>query len=74
MRARRRFQPSLDSMPMRLAPSALVVSPSNYLAGAGTATVIVCPIDALSGSDYGSSGSSTIATGSFPALVATAAC
>jgi hypothetical protein len=59
MRARRDFQPSLDLMPMRLAPSALgvLVSPMNPLSGAGSnsPTVIISPMNPLSGSQSGPS-------------------
>ena len=37
MRARRHFQPSLDSLPMRLAPSPAMASPiTNTVAGLGS--------------------------------------
>jgi hypothetical protein len=59
MRARRQFQPSLDSLPMRLAPSGMgvKVSPMDPLAGAGrkSPTVILSPMDPLSGSRSGPS-------------------
>jgi hypothetical protein len=53
MRARRHFQPSLESLPVRLAPSSMVaiVSPSDPLAGSsGSPTATVCPADPASGS------------------------
>ena len=53
MRARRHFQPSLDSLPMRLAPSGVgaIVSPSNPLAGSSSSpTAIISPNDPTSGS------------------------
>ena len=58
MRARRHFQPSLDSLPMRLAPSnvGVMVSPMNPLAGSSSSpTAIVSPMDPLSGPDSGPS-------------------
>jgi len=76
MRARRRFQPSLDSMPMRLAPGCLAMaSPGSVLAGAAAPAPTVSPTDALSGSDNnGPSDSPTPALGSFPLLAASIAC
>ncbi len=71
MRARRRFQPSLDLMPMRLAPSSLgvVASPMNPAAGAGSSsnTVVVSPTNPAAGSQGGSSVSNptTIGPGSW---------
>ena len=50
MRARRHFQPSFDSLPMRLAPSGLVTSAMNPLAGLGKPPAILCPTDSVSGS------------------------
>ncbi len=56
MRARRHFQPSLESLPVRLAPSNMVamvaiVSPSDPLAGSsGSPTATVSPADPASGS------------------------
>ncbi len=59
MRARRHFQPSLDLLPLRLAPSGLgvMLSPMDPLAGAGSSspTVIISPTDPLSGSPSGPS-------------------
>ena len=52
MRARRHFQPSLDSLPMRLAPSnmGVMVSPLDPLAGSSSSpTAIVSPMDPVSG-------------------------
>ena len=59
MRARRRFQPSLDSLPMRLAPSnvGMMVSPMNPLAGSSSLPVLTSPMNPLSGPDTGPSGS-----------------
>lgn len=76
MRARRHFQPSLDSMPMRLAPSGLgvIVSPMNPLAGASSSpTAIICPMDPLSGPDSGPSVSdpTMIGPGSYTPTVTT---
>jgi hypothetical protein len=71
MRARRRFQPSLDLLPMRLAPSGVgvVISPDDPLAGAGSQspTVIISPMDPLSGSQSGPSVAdpTTIGPGSY---------
>jgi hypothetical protein len=71
MRARRRFQPSLDLMPMRLAPSAVgvAVSPMDPASGAGSSsgTVVVSPTNPASGSQGGSSVSNptTIGPGSW---------
>ena len=53
MRAHRHFQPSLESLPVRLAPSSVVtlVSPSDPLAGSSVSpTATVCPADPASGS------------------------
>ena len=53
MRARRHFQPSLDSLPVRLAPSsvAAIVSPTGPLAGSSSSpTATVSPADPASGS------------------------
>jgi hypothetical protein len=58
MRARRHFKPTLDFLPMRLAPSDLgvMVSPMGSLAGPDTTpTVIISPMDPLSGPDSGPS-------------------
>jgi len=79
MRARRHFQPSLDSLPMRLAPGAVsviaIVTPLCPLAGAGTPAATVSPNDTISGSNNsGSSDSPTTPVGSFLALAATASC
>jgi hypothetical protein len=52
MRARRRFQPSLDSLPVRLAPgSVAVVGAMDPVAGSsGSPTATVSPADPASGS------------------------
>jgi hypothetical protein len=65
MRARRHFQPSLDSLPMRLAPSGVgvIVSPMNPLAGSSSVPVITSPMDPLSGADSGSSDSDPTSIG-----------
>jgi len=58
MRARRRFQPSLDVLPMRLAPSGLgtMVSPTDPVAGSPTSPApIVSPTDPVSGPGSGPS-------------------
>ncbi len=59
MRAHRHFQPSLDSLPMRLAPSSVVamVSPMDPLSGAGSDSppAIISPMDPLSGCPSGPS-------------------
>ena len=49
MRARRHFQPSFDSLPMRFAPTGLVTSAMNPLAGLGKPQAITCPWDPASG-------------------------
>jgi hypothetical protein len=58
MRARRHFQPSLDSLPMRLAPSnvGVMVSPMDPVAGSSSSPpVIISPMDPVSGPDTGPS-------------------
>ena len=73
MRARRRFQPSLESLPVRLAPSSVAVaSPVSCLAGAGKPTAAVSPTDATAGSNGVSSDSAIIAVGFFTSLPAAA--
>ncbi len=79
MRARRHFQPSLDSLPMRLAPGAVsvsaIVTPLCPLAGAGTPAATVSPNDTISGSNNsGSSDSPAPALGSFPVLGGSTTC
>ena len=70
MRVRRHFQPSLDVMPMRLAPSGVgvIVSPTDPVAGPSSSpTVIISPTDPISGPDGGASVSdpTTLGLGSF---------
>jgi hypothetical protein len=58
MRARRRFQPTLDVLPMRLAPSDLgvPVSPTDPVSGPSTTPApIISPTDPTSGPDPGPS-------------------
>jgi len=58
MRARRRFQPSLDVLPMRLAPSDLgtMVSPTDPVSGPDASPApIISPTDPLSGPQGGPS-------------------
>ena len=77
MRARRHFQPSFDSLTMRLAPSGVgaMVSPMDPVAGAGSNStpVIISPMDPLSGSNSGPSVAdpTTIGPGSYTPLVTT---
>jgi len=70
MRARRDFQPSLDLMPMRLAPSGVgvMVSPMDPVASPSKSpTVIISPTDPVSGPDSGPSVTdpTTIGAGSY---------
>jgi hypothetical protein len=77
MRARRHFQPSLDLLPMRLAPGSMgvMMSPMDPLSRAGTnsPTVILCPMDPLSGAQSGPSVSdpTMIGPGSYAPLTST---
>jgi hypothetical protein len=77
MRARRQFQPSLDLMPMRLAPSGVgvIVSPMDPLASPDTSpTEIISPMDPLASPDSGPSVSdpTMIGPGSYTPLITTA--
>jgi hypothetical protein len=66
MRARRHFQPSLESLPVRLAPSTVGVMPSPMDPVAGSSSsppAIVSPMDPASGSDSAPSGSDSTTTG-----------
>ncbi len=76
MRARRRFQPNVDLMPMRLAPSGLAaVYPMDPLAGAGSSStpVMISPTNPLSGPQTGPSVAdpTTIGPGSYTPPVTT---
>ncbi len=77
MVARRRFQPTVDLMPVRLAPSTMgvMVSPMDPLSCAGTSapTVIISPMDPLSGAQSGPAVSdpTTICPGSYTAPTTT---
>jgi hypothetical protein len=75
MRTRRHFQPSLDLLPMRLAPSGMVVSPMSQLSGvSNSSTATVSPMNNLSGAEDGASVSdpSLIGPGTFTAPSTTA--
>lgn len=77
MRARRQFQPSLDLMPMRLAPSGVgvIVSPMDPSADPGTSpTVIISPMDPAANPSGGPSVTdpTTIGPGSYTPLITTA--
>ncbi len=67
MRARLQFQPSVNFMPVRLAPSSMgvMVSPMDPLSCAGTPspTVFISPMDPLSGAQSGPSVSDPTAIG-----------
>jgi len=70
MRARRHFQPSLDSLPMRLAPSnvGVMVSPMSPVAGSSSSPpAIISPMNPASGPDSGPSDSdpTAISPGSY---------
>jgi|GEM_PF-2077986 hypothetical protein len=76
MRARRQFQPSLDLMPMRLAPSDVgtIISPMDPLARPDTSpTAIINPMDPLARPDSGPSMSNPrpIGPGSYTPLITT---
>ncbi len=73
MRARRDFQPSLDLMPMRLAPSGLaLVSPFSPVAGGGSSSkVILSPEEPISGTDGGTPSNPTPGPGSYTPPVTT---
>jgi hypothetical protein len=77
MRARRQFQPSLDLMPMRLAPSGVgvIVSPMDPSADPDSSpTVIISPMDPAAGPDGGApvSDPTMIGPGSYTPLITTA--
>ena len=80
MRARRRFQPNVDLMPLRLAPSGGGgVCPMDSLAGAGSSgsPVLISPTYPLSGPQPGPSVSdpTTIGPGSYtPPVTTTLSC
>ncbi len=80
MRARRRFQPNVDLMPLRLAPSSAgVVYPMDPVAGAGgnSSPPIISPMDPVSGPGSSPSVNNppTAALGSFtPTVTTTVSC
>ncbi len=75
MRARRQFQPSVDVLPFRLAPSDLgvTISPMDPLSGASSSPTLISPMDPLSGSGSGPSLSdpTMIGPGSYTTLSTT---
>jgi len=80
MRARRRFQPNVDLMPLRLAPSgAGVVYPMDPVAGPGgnPPPPIISPMDPVTGPTTGPSVNDppTAPSGSFtPTVTTTVSC